>query len=411
MLEILAGKRILLGVTGSIAAYKAVEWLRNLRKARAEVTVIMTTAACKFVTPLTFEALSGSKVHLKMFGDPAPESIPHISLGQEHDLLLIAPATAHTISRLAQGSADDLLSAVSLAASCPILLAPTMNSNMFTHPATTRNIEMLRQFGCGIIEPESGKMACGSEGPGRLAEWSVALDAILRQFLAQDLRNRTVLITAGPTEEPLDPVRFLSNRSSGRMGLALARAAHLRGARVILVRGPGGDPNPSGIRVAPVRTALEMKEAVEKFYPEAHIVIKAAAVSDFRPQKCVKDKIKKGEERSQLPLTANPDILRGLGARIKEEGQGPVWVGFAAESNKHAEEGLRKLKEKNLDMIVVNDIISPESGFGGNTNRVTIFTRQGASFELPLLSKEQTAMAILDKILELPALMDSPNGG
>lgn len=398
----ISGKKILLAVTGSIALYKSAEWLRNLQKAGADITVLMTTSAKKFVTPLTFEALSGNRVFSDMFDDKHPETIPHIALGQGYDLILVAPATAQTISRLANGMADDLLSAVILAADCPIMLCPAMNSKMYIHPATQINIEKLTTFGYEIIKPDSGEMACGDIGPGRLPEWHIVYDRILHQFSSKDLLGQIVLISAGPTEEPLDPVRFISNRSTGKMGYALAWAAKLRGAEVILISGPTTLTPPSGITTFNVRTAMEMAQEFDKQFKKATIIIKAAAVSDFRPSKYYPDKIKKDTITHLLELTANPDILKSLGAKIKKNGSGPILVGFAAESSHHLEEGLRKLLEKHLDMIVINDIISKNSGFAADTNQVTIITKDRDKQVLPLLSKNETATAILDNIMELP---------
>ena len=404
MKKILAGKKILLGVTGSIAAYKSAEYLRHLRKAGAEVTVIMTESAKKFVTPLTFEALSGNRVFSEMFDVQDAESIPHISLGQDHDLVIIAPTTAQTISRLAHGLADDLLSAVLLAAECPVMICPAMNSRMYLHPATQENIKRLKTFGYQIIEPDSGEMACGDLGPGRLPEWQVVQESILALFTVQDLMGKTILISAGPTEEPLDPVRFLSNRSTGKMGYALARIASIRGANVILVSGPTSLPPPLwGERII-VRTALEMQEEIENNFLKADIIIMAAAVSDFRPSQYHSDKIKKGPKDCQLALTANPDILKTLGNKVPTNNPRPILVGFAAESSRHLAEGSRKLQEKQLDMIIINDIIGQDTGFAGETNKVTIISKNGTKLELPLLSKEETSMAIFDNILPLSSL-------
>ncbi len=396
-----AGKRITLGVTGGIAAYKSAEWLRNLVKAEAEVSVIMTNSAQKFISPLTFEALSGKRVFSDMFDKRAAETIPHINLGQESDLIIIAPATAHTISRLANGMANDLLSAVVLAADCPIMICPAMNSRMYLHQATQSNLKKLTKYGYIVVEPDTGQMACGDHGPGRLPEWQTISDQILAIFSPQDFTKHTFLITAGPTHEPLDPVRFLSNRSSGKMGYALARAAKLRGGKVILVSGPTSLPCPSEIEMIQVRTASEMHEEVSKQLPRATIIIKAAAVSDYRPSKCQPNKIKKGSKQSQLELTANTDILKELGDKAKQSSKFPFLVGFAAESTNHMEEGLKKLQSKNLNMIVINDIIGAQTGFAVDTNKVTILDKQGTSEELPLLSKDATAMRILDKILDL----------
>lgn len=403
--SLLSGKKIILGVSGSIAVYKACDWVRNFRKLGFDLKVIMTAAAQKFVSPLSFAALSGNKVFLDMFDQHDAESIPHIQLGQSGDLIIIAPATAQTIARLAHGLADDLLSTVVLAADCPIIICPAMNSKMYLNPATQANLEKLREFGYTIIEPDSGAMACGDYGPGRLPEWDSVYEKVLTTFLPQDYSGQHVVVTAGPTQEPLDPVRFLSNRSSGKMGYAIAKAAKRRGAEVTLISGPSALAAPSGVTLRKVRTAREMYDETFKQYDKATIIIKAAAVSDYRPVQCQQDKIKKGQDTEAISLVANPDILKGLGAhRVKTHSPRPLLVGFAAESTGHLLEGQRKLREKNLDMIVINDIKSDETGFEAGTNRVTILDKTGAQEEMPLLSKDETAMGILDKILPLTLL-------
>lgn len=395
--SLLAGKKILLGVCGSIAAYKACDITRNLKKLGAEVTVVVTDGGARFVSPLTFAALSAARVYGSMFAEAEAHAIPHINLGRQHDLILVAPATAQTIVRFAMGLADDLLSAVVLAATCPVVVCPAMNSKMYTHPATQANIKTIVDYGYQLVEPATGAMACKEEGPGRLADWPVIRDHLERLFTPQDLAGRRVLVTAGPTEEPLDPVRFLSNRSSGKMGYALARAAMLRGAEVLLVSGPCSLMPPVGVEVLHVRTAAQMYEAVLSHFSEMDIVVKCAAVSDFRPATCASEKLKKKDGALFLDLAGNADILRSLGDKKQQQ----FLVGFAAESQNHLAEGKRKLAEKNLDMIVVNDIKSRETGFQSDTNRVTILTHQGGVRELQLLSKEETAMAIFDEVVNL----------
>lgn len=393
-----AGKKILFGVTGGIAAYKAADWIRALRQDGAEVTVVMTEAATKFVTPLTFAALSGRPVECDIFASNHPETIPHISLAKQCDLLVIAPATANTIARLANGMADTLLGSIALATRAPVVIFPAMNSAMYLHPATERNIKCCKEMHYTVIPPACGAMACGDQGPGRLPEWSCAQAAIANALSPQDLADQHFLITAGPTQEPLDPVRFLSNRSTGKMGYALARAAKERGAVVTLVSGPTTIPPPSGVKVIEIRTALEMQHAVNEHYPAVTVIIKSAAVSDFRPSQCSPQKIKKGgTEVNTLALTANPDILLELG---KQRGKSttPLLVGFAAESDQHLEEGHRKLLQKNLDLIVVNDILGHDTGFASDTNQITIIDRNGGQTPLPLLSKDETAHRVLDRI-------------
>lgn len=393
---LLGGKKIILGVCGGIASYKVLDWLRQLKTDGADIDVIMTDAATRFITPLTFAALSGKKVHGHMFDDHDQEKIPHISLATATDLVVIAPATAHTIARLAHGLADDLLSTVALATRAKIIVFPAMNCNMYLHPATQANITILRQYGYQVVEPASGTMACGQQGPGRLPEWNTARQAILAMFAPQDLAGRKVLITAGPTREIIDPARYISNRSSGKMGYAIAEAAHSRGAQVTLVSGPVTLTPPQGITVIQVETAEEMRQAVLNKAETVDCVIKAAAVADFRPRDRHQDKIKKTQANLHLDLLPNTDILAELGAQ--KTGTRPLLVGFAAESAHHLAEGMRKLEQKNLDLVAVNDIGGAESGFEVNTNQVTLLGRDGFREDLPVLSKEETAHRILDRV-------------
>lgn len=398
-----AGKQILFGVTGGIAAYKAADWIRALRQEGAEVTVIMTEAATQFVTPLTFAALSGRPVECDTFTAAHPETIPHITLAKNCDLLVIAPATANTIARLAHGMADTLLSTIALATRAKVLIFPAMNSAMYLHPATQSNLERLREMHYTVVPPACGAMACGDQGPGRLPEWPTAQAAIAAALSPQDLTNQHFLITAGPTQEPLDPVRFLSNRSTGKMGYALARAARQRGALVTLVSGPTSIAPPSDVEIIPVRTALEMRQAVLDHYAAATVIIKSAAVSDFRPTQTAPHKLKKGlAEAVSLDLTANPDILLELGQK-KGQALTPLLVGFAAESDHHLQEGQRKLLHKNLDLMVVNDILGRDTGFAADTNQITILDKDGGQTPLPLLSKDETAHRLLDRIRQLLA--------
>uniref|UniRef100_UPI00405693A4 bifunctional phosphopantothenoylcysteine decarboxylase/phosphopantothenate--cysteine ligase CoaBC n=1 Tax=Candidatus Electronema sp. TaxID=2698783 RepID=UPI00405693A4 len=387
------GKNILFGVCGSIAAFKAAGWVSSLAKEGAQVHVVMTAAATRFVTPLTFAALSGNPVHENMFA----AGMDHISLPAAADAVLIAPATAQTIARLAQGMADDLLSASVLACAAPVLICPAMNSRMLAHPATQKNLATLRGYGYRIAEPDCGRLACGEEGAGRLVEWDTAREALLALLVKQDLTGERVLITAGPTQEPLDPARFLSNRSSGKMGYALARTARRRGAEVTLVSGPVALAPPPDMNVVSVRTALEMAEAVSSHAQTASIVVKAAAVADFRAAAFSAQKIKKTSVEPLLSLAANPDILAALGSRRRTD---QLLVGFAAESSGHEAEGRRKLLAKNADLIVVNDILGSNTGFEADTNQVTLITRD-SSETLELLSKEETADRIWDKVLSL----------
>ncbi|MCX5875428.1 MAG: bifunctional phosphopantothenoylcysteine decarboxylase/phosphopantothenate--cysteine ligase CoaBC [Deltaproteobacteria bacterium] len=368
-MSLLSDKKILLGITGGIAAYKVADWVRALRREGGQVTVVMTESACRFISPLTMAALSGNPVHTGMFSAEAPETIPHISLAREHDLLVIAPASAQTIARLAHGLADNLLATI-------------------------------KSYGYGVLEPDCGEMACGEEGPGRLTDWENVRQAILTAFAPKTLAEEHVLITAGPTREAFDPVRFLSNPSTGKMGYALAATARQRGATVTLISGPTALTAPPGVQCIQVTSAVEMQTEVMRCLDAATIVVKAAAVSDYRPAEKESHKVKKGQAALSLPLVANPDILKELGNRRQRS---PLLVGFAAESRDHLKEGARKLKEKNLDLIVVNDIGGTETGFATDTNRVTLLDRNGAQEELPLLSKEETAHRIWDSVARLMA--------
>jgi phosphopantothenoylcysteine decarboxylase/phosphopantothenate--cysteine ligase len=390
----LGGKKILFGVCGSIAAFKAAGWVYALTKEEAHVTVVMTAAATRFVTPLTFAALSGNPTHTDMF----TEGMAHIALSADVDAVLIAPATAQTIARLAQGLADDLLSTSVLAcSSASVLICPAMNSRMLAHPATQKNLATLREFGYTVVEPECGRLACGEEGAGRLAEWDTVREALLGLLSAQDMAGQEVLITAGPTREPLDPARFLSNRSSGKMGYALARTAKRRGATVTLISGPVALEPPPGVTFVRVETALDMAEAVSRYAAAASIVVKAAAVADFRAAAFSAQKIKKTVIEPLLELAANPDILAALGRNRRPD---QLLIGFAAESGNHEAEGKRKLMAKKADLIVVNDILGSSTGFNADTNQVTLITMENVE-TLELLSKEETADQIWDKAMSL----------
>lgn len=402
----LQGKRILLGVTGSIAAYKAADWVRSFVKEEAIVTVIMTRAAERFVSSLTFSALSGNPVYHDMFDDEPDRVMAHINLSREADVILVAPATAQTIARLGCGMADTLLTTVILAARIPVVVCPAMNSSMLAHPATQENINRLQQFGYHLVQSGCGSLACGETGDGRLPEWDVAREVLLAIFEPDDLKGRKVLITAGPTREPLDPARFLSNRSSGKMGFALARTARRRGAEVTLITGPVALPDPPDIEVVRVTTADEMGKMVMQRAGTAQVIVKSAAVADFKPAAYQEHKIKKTKQGLQLDLVKNTDILAELG---KNRSQGQVLVGFAAESRDHAGEGLRKLREKNLDLIVVNDILGAQTGFDVETNQGTLIDRRGSTV-LPLLTKEATANRIWDKVVSLLHEKDEHTG-
>lgn len=391
-----AGKRIVFGVTGSIAAFKVAGWVSALAKEEALVDVVMTEAAAKFVAPLTFASLSGRPVFEDMFSAEQEGGISHIGLSREADCILIAPATAKTIARLAYGLADDLLTTTVLAARIPVIICPAMNVQMYEHPATVNNLKILREFGYHIIEPDSGLMACGEEGSGRLPEWEQVAEYVLRQILSQDLAGQKVLVTAGPTREPYDPVRFISNRSSGKMGFALARTAFRRGAEVTLISGPTAQQPPAGVECVNITTALEMHQAVMERYEDKSIIIKAAAVSDFRCATQSDEKIKKNRSSLVMELEQNPDILKELGRICDHNRQ--LLIGFAAESSNIEEEGRKKLLDKELDLIAVNDISSASAGFEVDNNQITLID----SFQVVKLlhtSKLQTADLIWDHVV------------
>ena len=393
----LKGKKIILGVTGGIAAYKSAELVRELVKSGAEVFVVMTRSARAFITPLTFQTLSGNKVTTELFSLIEESEIGHISLADRADLLVIAPATANTIGKIAGGIADDMLTTIVMATRAPVLLAPAMNVHMWENSICQENIQKLRGQGYRFIDPEAGELACGYEGKGRLAEIPAIVEEIRSILSPKDFSGETLLVTAGPTEEPIDPVRFLSNRSSGKMGFALARAARLRGAQVILVSGPSALPAPSGIKFIPVRTAVEMRGAVLGNLAQASVLVMAAAVSDYRPRGTSPEKIKKSEAELTLPLELNPDILFEAG---RQKGK-RLLIGFAAETENLLANAQKKLAEKNLDLIVANDVSLSGAGFAVDTNIVKLIDRSGKVEELPLMSKEGLADRVLDRLLLL----------
>jgi phosphopantothenoylcysteine decarboxylase/phosphopantothenate--cysteine ligase len=394
----LKGKTIILGVTGGIAAYKGVELLRLLVKAGARVHVIMTRGATEFVTPLTFQTLSGNPVHTELFNLITEQEIGHISLADRADLFIIAPATANLIGKVAGGIADDLLTTTVMATRAPVLLAPAMNVNMYENPLYRENEEKLRRHGYLFADPVSGFLACGWEGKGKMLEPALILEAAVAALSPRDLEGKTVLVTAGPTQEEVDPVRYLSNHSSGKMGYALARAAWRRGARVILVSGPTALDPPCGAEFIPVTSAAEMRDAVLSRADRCDVIVKAAAVADYRPRERAGDKLKKRGEEMVIELVKNPDILKELGGS-KRPGQ--LLVGFAAETSDLESHAAVKLAEKNLDMIVANDVSLPGAGFGVDTNIVRLLYRDGRREELPLLAKDEVADTIWDRIVTL----------
>ncbi len=395
--DIVAGKRLLLGVTGSIAAYKAVELLRRLTERGAEVRVAMTRSATHFVSPLTFETLSGRPVLIDEFNRADRTVIGHIETTSGLDAALVAPATANIIGKIAAGIADDSLTAALMALSCPLLIAPAMNDRMYRNSILQRNITTLREMGVRFIDPETGSLACGVTGEGRLAETERIIGGLVTLFLPQDLAGKTVLVTAGPTREAIDAVRFISNPSTGKMGYAIAVAARERGAEVVLVSGPTQIATPSGVKIIPVVSAEEMRAAVLDQFPHADAVIMAAAVSDFKPLQMSGRKIKKDDAPSVLQLERTVDILKELGTSKGKR----ILIGFAAETDDIEYNALKKLKDKNLDMIVVNDVLRSGSGFGVDTNAVTIFDQSEARHEVPTLPKSQIARIIIDSLAKL----------
>jgi phosphopantothenoylcysteine decarboxylase/phosphopantothenate--cysteine ligase len=388
-------KKIIVGVTGGIAAYKAAELVRILVKAGAVTRVAMTANAAEFVSPLTFEALSGNRVILEMF-DPGTQPMAHIKWGQESDLIIIAPATANFIAKISHGAADDFLSTMLLASTAKILVCPSMNSEMYMNPVTQENIKRIVERGYMVLEPGEGELACGSEGTGRLLEPEDIAEQARIILTPKDLAGLRLLVTAGPTVEPIDPVRYVSNRSSGKMGFSIARQALMRGASVTLVSGPTALPPPNGVKFRGVKTAVEMREAVLKCVGDADVVVKAAAVSDYRPREISAQKIKKGSDVMSLDLVKNPDILAELGE--KREGEKYILVGFAAESEEVLANATKKLRDKNLDMVIVNDVTSEDAGFESDTNLVKIIHRDGSREDLPIMSKDEVANQILDRI-------------
>ncbi len=390
-------KTVIIGVTGGIACYKAVELVRLLVKDSLAVQVIMTRAAMEFVTPLTFQTLSGKPVATETFNLTQESEIGHINLADSADLFVIAPATANVIGKIAAGIADDLLTTVLMATQAPVLIAPAMNIHMYENPILQENIRKLRRIGYHFMEPAEGYLACGYEGKGRLPEPEKILEEIRSLLRKKDLLGERFLITAGPSREPLDPVRYISNRSSGKMGYALARAAVRRGAGVVLVSGPSAIEPPSAVRLIPVNTAAEMRRAVLEQFPECTAVIMAAAVADYRPVDASSKKLKRGKAPLDIRLEPNPDILRELGRRKN----GKLLVGFAAETEELIANATRKLHEKNLDLIVANDVTQAGGGFDGDTNIATIVDRSGASDSLSLMTKDELADRIYDHLLAL----------
>ena len=396
--------RVALGISGGIAAYKALELLRLLQERGVEVQVVMTRNACEFVAPLTFAALSGRKVITEMFGGPqgganVESAIEHIAVAQAIDLLVVVPATANVLAKMAHGIADDFLTTLCLATKAPLIVAPAMNVNMWEHPATQKNVEILRERGVKLLPPEEGYLACGMTGAGRLTSVESILQAVFATLgIGDDLSSECVLVTAGPTQEPWDEARYLSNRSSGKMGYALAEASRYRGARVVLVSGPTHLDPPAGVEFERVRTAEQMAQAVLRHFEWATVTLMAAAVADFRPAEVYSQKVKKQDGVPSLKLEPTPDIL---GMLVPRRRPGQVVVGFAAETENLLANAAAKLRDKRLDFIVANDLQQEGAGFDVDTNIVTLVFPDGHNKPLEKMSKLQVAHRILDEVVAI----------
>ena len=387
---------VVLGVSGGIAVYKALDVVSKLKKHDINVDVIMTKSACEFVTPLSFQSLSQNMVVKDMFEEPKAFEIQHISLAKKADLLVVVPATANIIGKVANGIADDMLSTTIMATKAKVIFAPAMNTNMYTNPITQENIAKLKKLGYGFINPDSGRLACGDIGEGKLADTEIIVDRILSElYQPKDMIGKKVLVTAGPTRAALDPVRFITNHSTGKMGYAIAMEARDRGAEVVLVSGPTELKSPEGIKVIKVETNEEMFDAVRAEYNSCDIVVKSAAVSDYKPKDYSKEKIKKGEGNLIVEFTRDNDILKYLGDNKKQQ----ILIGFAAESNDVIDNAHKKLSKKNLDYIVANNITESDAGFGTDTNRVTIIRRDGAIKSLDSMSKRAVGCELFNMIL------------
>jgi len=394
----LKGKTILLGVTGGIAAYKAAALTSALVKLHANVEVVMTDHATKFVAPLTFEQLSGNKVMVDTFDRNFVHQVEHIALAERTDLVMIAPATANVAAKLAHGLADDMLTTTVLACRCPKLIAPAMNTNMFENPVTQDNLEILRKYGWKVIAPASGRLACGAVGAGKMPEPETLVQHILKELaMPHDLAGKKVLVTAGPTQESLDPVRYLTNHSTGKMGYAIAKMAMLRGAQVTLVSGPTAVQPPMFVDVVNIKSAQDMYEAVCAHAEESDFIFKAAAVADYTPMDYADNKMKKKDGDMSIPLKRTQDILQYLGSHRRE---GQVICGFSMETENMLENSRAKLVKKNVDMICANNLKVAGAGFGVDTNIITLITKEDMT-ELPLLSKEEAANEIINKAKSL----------
>lgn len=391
-------KCVVIGVSGGVAVYKALEVISRLRKKDIEVRVIMTESAQKFVTPLSFQSLSQNMVTTDMFDEPKAWEIQHISLAKKADLMLVLPATANIIGKVSNGIADDMLSTTIMATKAPVVFAPAMNTNMYENPIVQNNIEKLKSFGYEFIEPASGRLACGDVGTGKLADVEDIYEFVLKTlYKTSDLEGKKVLITAGPTISPIDPVRFITNRSTGKMGYAIAEEARNRGAEVTLISGPTNIKPPYGVKIIKISTNEEMKNEVLKYFDETDIVIKSAAVADYKTLTYSEQKIKKGEGNLNLEFTRDSDILSILGEKKTSQ----ILVGFAAESNNLEENATKKLIKKNLDLIVGNDITARETGFGSDDNKVIFISKTGEKTVLDKMSKLEVAKKLFDEIIKI----------
>lgn len=391
------GKHIVLGVTGSIAAYKIASLASMLVKKQADVTVVMTRNATNFINPITFESLTGNRCLVDTFDRNFEFQVEHVSLAKQTDVFLVAPASANVIAKAAHGIADDMLTTTLLACKCPKIFAPAMNTRMYQNPIVQDNIKQLSSYGMEVITPASGYLACGDTGEGKMPEPEVLYEAVVRALTPKDLAGKKVLVTAGPTQEKLDPVRYISNHSTGKMGYAIAVAAMRRGADVTLVSGKTALAPPAGVRVVPVVSAADMAQAVKEAAPEQDIIVKAAAVADYRPRAAADEKLKKKDGELSVELERTEDILAWLGAHRRE---GQILCGFSMETEHLLENSRAKLEKKKIDMIVANNLKQEGAGFGTDTNVVTLLTKQGTE-ELPLLSKEEVADRLLDRLMTL----------
>jgi phosphopantothenoylcysteine decarboxylase / phosphopantothenate---cysteine ligase len=394
----LKGKKVLVGISGGIAAYKTAEVVSRLRKLHAEVYVVMTKSATEFIAPLTLRSLSANPVYVDLFEEPKLWNVEHIALAEQADVVVVAPATANILAKMTTGLADDYLATVLLATRAPIFVAPAMNHAMYHHPATQKNLELLQERGVHLIGPDSGFQACGSEGDGRMSQPEEIVETLVRFFVGQKrLEGKKALVTAGGTQEPLDPVRFLGNRSSGKMGYAIAQALYEAGAETILVSAPSDLPTPQGVTRISVQTAMEMRDEVLSHFSEIDIVIKAAAVADYRPAVQAEQKIKKDGARRTIELVPNPDILAELGKKKTSQ----ILVGFAAETENLLKNAQEKMLRKNVNLLVANDVTKQGAGFGGPTNIVSFLFPDGRKIDFPQMSKLEVARHLVTEVARL----------